>query len=282
MRVAVISFELRPIRHEEEFIAHAIELLDRARAEGAELAVFPECFTLELLALHPMVPASKMAEVIAPEVLQPLGDFCRVHAISCVAGTTFFPSASGFLNGAQWFDPLGPTAIQPKLVLTQYEINEWQISPGAGIVAMPDSRFGAAVCYDIEFPEIGRAIAEAGRLAIAVPTYTETMHGHHRVRECCRARAIENQVFVLMASLVGTLGREPVPQAVGSSAVFAPCVPPFPSDGVLAETEHNREAIAIVDLDFDALLVSRTQGDVRNWDDRIRGAKAAKFLGQTD
>lgn len=279
MRIAAINFKLRPIRHEEEFVAHALELLDAARSDGAELAIFPECFTLELLALHPDVPAEKMAKVIDPTILDPLAAFCRVHEISCIAGTTFFPSEERYLNGALWFDRDGLTAMQPKLVMTQYETNEWQIVPGMKIETMPDARFGVAICYDIEFPEIGRAMAESGNVAIAVPTYTETRHGHHRVRECCRARAIENQIFVAMASLVGSLGREPVPEAVGSSAVFAPCVAPFPADGILAQTPPNEESIAIADLDFEGLIRSRSTGDVRNWEDRLRGAEAARSLG---
>lgn len=282
MRVAAISFELRRIRHEEEFIAHTLELLDEARGSGAELAVFPECFTLELLALHPNVPPERMAEVIDPSILEPIASFCQLHSISCLAGTTFFATDAGFVNGAQWFDRQGSTAIQPKLVLTQYEAIEWQILAGQRIRPMPDPRIGVAVCYDIEFPEIGRAIAESGCLAIAVPAFTETLHGHHRVRECCRARAIENQVFVVMSSLLGSLGREPVPQAVGNGAIFAPCVEPFPADGVLTETPMNQESIAIADLDFDALLACRTTGDVRNWEDRFRGAEAAKTIGRRD
>jgi predicted amidohydrolase len=97
------------------------------------------------------------------------------------------------------------------------------------------------------------------------------MHGFHRVRESCRARAIENQVFVVHASLVGSLGREPVPSTAGSSAILAPCVEPFPADGVLAETRLNAEEIAVAELDFEALVASRESGDVRNWHDRSRG-----------
>ena len=155
--------------------------------------------------------------------------------------------------------------------MTQFEIDDWGISPGNSLQAMPDSRFGIAICYDSEFSAGALAQAERGVQALCVPTYTETWHGFYRVRHCCLARATEMQIFVIQASLVGSLGREPLPEAHGSAAILAPSVVPFPFDGVLAESERDREGVAVADLDFEALLLSRTQGDVRNWEDRRKG-----------
>ncbi len=101
-----------------------------------------------------------------------------------------------------------------------------------------------------------------------VPAYTETKHGFHRVRWCCHARTVENQIFVAHSSLVGDLGREPVLKTFGSSAVLCPPLHQFPESGVLAETEMNEEGIAITDLDLDLLEEARATGDVRNWHDR--------------
>jgi len=127
------------------------------------------------------------------------------------------------------------------------------------------------VCYDCEFPESSRVLAESGMLVQVVPAFTETRHGFGRVRWSCHARAIENQLFVVHASLVGSLGREPVVSAVGSSAVLTPPIEPFPPGAVLAETDFGVEGVALAEIDFATLLKAREGGDVRNWNDRNRG-----------
>jgi predicted amidohydrolase len=161
------------------------------------------------------------------------------------------------------------TALTEKNNLTNYEQEIWGLARGSGLVMLPDTKLGVTICYDCEFPESGRALAENGVLLQCVPAYTETEHGFHRVRHCSHARAIENQIFVAHSSLIGDIGREPVPSTYGSSAILSPTIEPFPANGVLAETQPNVEGIAIANLDFDQLLEARQLGDVRNWHDRL-------------
>src|SRR3569832_94081 len=126
----------------------------------------------------------------------------------------------------------------------------WQRVPGQNLIRMHDSRLGVTICYDSEFPESGRALAEEGVLVQCVPAFTETQRGFQRVRWSCRARAIENQNFVVHASLVGSLGREPAPSTYGSSAILTPSIEPFPIEAVLAETELGEEGVIVADLDL--------------------------------
>lgn len=271
MIIAAVNYEIQPIRSVEDFLNHGRDLLSQAKTLGADWAVFPEFFTLELLHLYPELDEKDLAAKLSPDVLDPLVLHARDLGLVWVAGSTFSPSSTGILNVSSTFFPDGSKADQAKVILTQFEAVDWAMSPGRGLKRFPDPRFGLAICYDCEFPEAGRALAEAGALCMLVPSYTETRHGFYRVRHSCHARAIENQIYVVQTCLVGSLGREPVPIAVGSSAILAPSVLPFPADGILAQTPADIEAIAIAELDFDALLKSRTQGDVRNWEDRHRG-----------
>jgi predicted amidohydrolase len=80
---------------------------------------------------------------------------------------------------------------------------------------------------------------------------------------------VELQVFVLHATLLGTLGREPVVSSHGTAAVISPCLADFPPNGVLSETGQDEEGLAMAELDFDLLRASRGKGDVRNWEDRL-------------
>lgn len=268
MRVAAVNYEIRPISSHQEFVDHGRRLLESCKAGGAELVVFPEFFTLELLSLAPAYEDRDVPGLIPPDCLEPIADIAQELGLIWVAGSTFVPTKGGFQNVAKTFWPSGEVNEQAKLVMTQFEAVDWGVTAGTGLKLIRDPRLAVTICYDCEFPEGGRILAERGALCHIVPAYTETEHGFWRVRNSCLARAIENQIFVIHASLVGSLRQEPVPMTYGSSAVIAPSVPPFPAGGVLSETPFNQEAIAFADLDFDALLKSRNEGDVRNWHDR--------------
>ncbi len=274
MTVAAVNFEVGPIHSEGDHLDHLRRALDAT--DGADLVVFPECVCLELLG------APGFLGVTPREAPARLGawfvehsEWFRLEASGrgqdVLFGTQFVPVGTGVQNCAVWATAGGRLIVDiPKVVMTQFELHEWGVEAGRGLRRLPDPRVGVTVCYDSEFPASGRALAEAGVLVQAVPAYTETRRGFQRVRWCALARAVENQVFVVHASLVGGLGREPLPQGYGTSAVIAPSVEPFPEEAVLAETGYG-EGVARAELDFDALAKARSSGDVRNWDDRDRG-----------
>jgi predicted amidohydrolase len=197
-----------------------------------------------------------------------LAEASRKFNIAIVGGSHFESNSGMVLNVSPVFLPNGTVHRAEKCRLTAFERDDWGLSPGSKLMFVESLRLGVAICYDSEFPEAVRALAEAGARVIAIPAFTETQQGFQRVRWCAHARAIENQVFVIHSSLVGTLGKEPIPSAYGSSAILCPSHAPFPASSVLAQTELNRHGMAIADLDFDALEVCRNEGDVRNWHDR--------------
>jgi predicted amidohydrolase len=270
MKVAAVTWRIRAFSSVDDFFDHVRELLDQC--EGAELVVMPENNGLELLSLDPESDPGQSGPASFEPIRDRFGEFgelAREYRCTLIAGTFIVPKGDKWLNSALLALPDGRVTLDvPKVVLTQYELEEWQVSPGDGLRALPDPRIGVTVCYDCEFPESGRRLAEEGALLQAVPAYTETRRGFQRVRWCCLARAVENQVFVVHSSLVGSLGREPVPSAVGTSAVIAPSIEPFPESAVLAETGWNEEGAAVAEVDFEALLRARESGDVRNWRDR--------------
>ena len=49
------------------------------------------------------------------------------------------------------------------------------------------------ICYDSEFPELARHLADQGAMILFVPFCTDTSNGYYRVRHCAQARAIELQ-----------------------------------------------------------------------------------------
>jgi len=265
LRISLVNFEIRPLTSLDGYRRHVMELVEWM--DAPDVVVFPELLTLEWLSFCPfrgVEEATWMAER-ADFHLEVMAEVARRWRATVVGGTTFFPSPEGIRHYCPIVRPNGDVLMQPKVKRTQFEIEDWNVIETTGLHPIPP--LGVLVCYDSEFPEAGRALAEAGVEVIAVPTYTETARGVHRVRTGCQARALENQVYVVVASLNGSLGREPVPQAMGVSAVYAPMVHPFPTDGVVAQCRE-QETVLNVTLDLELLRRSREGDDVRNWADR--------------
>ena len=265
MRVAAVNWKIRSIAREGEFFDHLGEVIEECVGMGADWAVLPEYCSFELLGALGARDEREVAEVLAP-LWHPIVDALQAqsdtHKISIVGGSHI----CGNVNRCPIIQPSRAPGDVDKHVLTQYELDPMALSSGtrcatAGLV-------GACVCYDSEFPAATRALAEAGVKLLAVPAFTETPHGFHRVRRCCEARAIENQIYVVHSSLVGSLGGEPVTSATGSSAIIGPCIEPFPPNGIIAETPMDEEAVVCADLDLTILDQVRETGDVRNWQDR--------------
>ena len=103
------------------------------------------------------------------------------------------------------------------------------------------ARIGIAICYDVEFPLIARALVEAGAEVILAPSCTDTVHGYWRVRVGAQARALENQCVVVQAPLVGAVDWSPaVDMNRGAAGVFGPPDLGFPEDGVIAQGEMDK------------------------------------------
>ena len=130
-------------------------------------------------------------------------------------------------------------------------------------------KIGILICYDSEFPELSRLLADDGMKILFVPFLTDTQNGFSRVRHCCQARAIENECYVAIAGSVGNLPNvHNMDIQYAQSMVLTPCDFAFPSNGVKAETTPNTEMILISDVDLDLLTELHEFGSVKNLKDR--------------
>lgn len=130
-------------------------------------------------------------------------------------------------------------------------------------------RIGVLICYDVEFPELSRMLADEDMEILFVPFLTDTQNGYSRVRHCAQARAIENECYVAIAGSVGNLPKvHNMDVQFAQSAVLTPCDFAFPSNGVKAEATQNTEMILFADVDLDLLKELNQLGAVRNKKDR--------------
>ena len=130
-------------------------------------------------------------------------------------------------------------------------------------------RIGILICYDVEFPELSRLLADEGMDILFVPFLTDTQNGYSRVRHCAQARAIENECYVAIAGSVGNLPKvHNMDIQYAQSMVFSPCDFQFPTNGIKAEAVPNTEMILIADVDIDDLRELHSYGSVKNLKDR--------------
>ena len=124
-------------------------------------------------------------------------------------------------------------------------------------------------CYDIEFPEIVRMAKSLGVDVVFCPSCTDDRHGFYRVRYTSHARAIENQIYVVTASTVGSLPTvDFMRMNFGQSAIIAPNDVPFPPRGIVVEGEVNNDMVVTGDIDLALLYQVREKGSVTTWRDR--------------
>jgi len=165
----------------------------------------------------------------------------------------------------------GTVEMYEKVHVTPDEVKSWGLSGGKMVRTFDTdcAKIGVLICYDVEFPELSRLMADQGMQILFVPFLTDTQNGYSRVRVCAQARAIENECFVVIAGSVGNLPRvHNMDIQYAQSGVFTPCDFAFPTDGKRAEATPNTEMILVSDVDLDLLNELHTYGSVRNLRDR--------------
>jgi predicted amidohydrolase len=203
--------------------------------------------------------------VYTPKLVQLLQGLALRFGITIIGGSHPVKVDGGLQNICYICLPSGQIVEQPKLHITPNERKWWGISGGRTLQAIdtPKARIGVLICYDVEFPETARHLADSGAEIIFVPFCTDNRQGYLRVRYCAASRAIENQIYVALAGNVGNLPDVTnMDVQYGQAAVLTPSDFAFARDGIAAEADSNEETVLICDLDLDALHASRSGGTV--------------------
>ena len=276
VRVATVQFQMRQISDVAAF-EHQIEyFVDVASDYRSDFVVFPELFTLQLLAAEkkPLGPLEGVARVA--EYTERFRDFMSGLAVrynvNIIGGSHPTQQVDESIRNTGYvFLRDGAIYTQDKLHPTPAERYWWNIKGGERLEAINTDcgSIGVVVCYDCEFPEVARNLVDQGALILFVPFSTDERRGYLRVRYCCQARAVENQCYVVMSGVVGNLPHvENMDIHYAESCVLTPCDFPFARDGVAADSGANTEMIAFADLRFADLFVSRNHGTVQQLKDR--------------
>jgi predicted amidohydrolase len=158
-----------------------------------------------------------------------------------------------------------------KLHITPDEEKVWALKGGKHLKVFDTDcgKIGILICYDVEFPELSRILADDGMDILFVPFLTDTQNGFSRVRNCAQARAIENECYVAIAGSVGNLPKvHNMDIQYAQSMVFTPCDFAFPTNGIKSEATPNTEMILISDVDLSLLTELHNHGSVNNLKNR--------------
>ncbi|SFF09894.1 Predicted amidohydrolase [Paenibacillus catalpae] len=274
-RVASVQYKLEDIQTFDDFAAQVTHYVRNASEYGTQFILFPEFLTTQLLSIGDDTGAALPIDRLPEFTEQYEGLFRSLAAeygVYIVGGTHVVDAGGGKRqNTAHLFHPDGKIDRQAKIHLTTTEVSEWNMSPGDGLQVF-ETAFGTIAmltCYDIEFPEIVRMARAKGADVIFCPSCTDDRHGFYRVRYCCHARAVENQVYIVTTGTVGALRKVDFMRAnYGQAAVITPNDIPFPPAGILSEGIINDDMLIVADLDLKLLDDVRAAGSVTTWRDR--------------
>lgn len=256
MRVAVCQLNARDDRDANLKVARG--LLERAAAAGADLAVLPEYVDyLGHVAGEPEPESLDGAyATFFAEAARDLGIW--VHAGSFHETG---PDEGRTYNTSLVFDRDGRrAATYRKIHLYDVEIpgrvsmkESARVAPGSDLVALDVDgiRFGLSICYDLRFPELYRrlAVAEAAT-ALIVPAAFMMHTGRDHWEVLLRARAIENQCYVIAAGQIGS--HDPDRTCFGRSMIVDPW-------GTVIAQAPDEIGVTVADIDPDRVTTIRTQ-----------------------
>jgi len=263
VRIGAFQYLLRPIRSFDEFATQVEFFVRSAQEYRCQFALFPECFSMQLLSyLREPAPARAVRRLaqLAPDYENLFKRLARENGLYIIAGTHPVIERGELFNAAHLFTPNGRVFRQKKVHLTQTEKGPYQMSRGHGfyVYHTDHGRVAILVCYDVEFPEAARVLAEAGAQIIFVPSCTDERQGFCRVRYCAQARASENQIDLAMTGTVGNLPEVPcMATHYGQAAILTPSDYFFARDGVAAEGTVNQEQMVIADVHLNLLEEQR-------------------------
>lgn len=268
VRLACVQYQMRKVKSFAEFARQITYFVDVAADYQSDYVLLPELVTVQLLSATEARTSQEGMRKLSdhtPKFVALLQQLAMNYGMTIIGGSHPTHVGKDLLNICHVCLPSGQIVEQPKIHITPNERQWWGIRGGdtLRIIDTPKARIGVLICYDVEFPEAARYLADQGAEIIFVPFCTDNRQGYLRVRYCAQARAIENQIYLALAGNVGNLPDvNNMDIQYGQAAVLTPSDFAFARDGIAAEADSNEETVLICDLDLDDLHQSRHGGTV--------------------
>ena len=274
VRLGLVQWQMRLFKDVEDFYDQVEFFVDAVSDYGADFILFPEFFNTPLMSPYNALPERNAMERLASmtdDIVRKLQEFAISYNINIIAGSMPIMEYKKLYNASYLCHRSGKLDVHKKIHITPNEFKYYGMVGGNDIKVFDTDcgKVGLLICYDVEFPELGRILADQGLQILFVPFMTDTQNGYLRVRACAQARAIENECYVAIAGSVGNLPHvNNMDIQYSQSAVFTPSDFAFPNNGIKAEATPNAEMVLIADLDLFALRDLHEYGTVKILKDR--------------
>ncbi|HBR54044.1 MAG TPA: carbon-nitrogen hydrolase, partial [Flavobacteriaceae bacterium] len=274
VRLGLIQWQMRRYDGLEDLMHQAEYFIDSVAGYRSDFAVFPEFFNAPLMAKFNAMGESDAIRELAKytkEITQRLSQLSISYNINIITGSMPELVRNKLYNVGYLCRRDGSVERYEKIHCTPDEVKVWGMQNGNKLQTFDTDcgKIGILICYDSEFPELSRLLADEGMDILFVPFLTDTQNGYSRVRLCAQARAIENECYVAISGSVGNLPNvHNMDIQYAQSAVFTPCDFSFPSNGIKAEATANAEMILVADVDLGLLRELHSFGAVKNLKDR--------------
>jgi predicted amidohydrolase len=213
-RLRVACIQLNASDSKAENIERAGGLVARAASTGADLVVLPEKWN----GIGPPDFLRANAETLDGETVEAMSSWARDHKVTLLGGSIAErrEGREKLSNTCLVFDPEGEiVALYRKIHMFDVEVggqvyreseSEEAGEETARLSEVEGWKLGLTVCYDLRFPELYRILAVEGAEVIAVPAAFTLFTGKDHWELLLRARAVENQCYVVAADQWGTHG----------------------------------------------------------------------------
>ena len=242
MKIAMIQMKVISGNLEQNR-RHGLELTELA-AETADVIVLPELWTSG----YSLRQVAAFAETDTGPTLQGLREIARKKQVIIISGSIAYRQENDVYNGLFVVTPEGILADYQKVHLFSL-FNEGDFFAAGQKLCLFDldgQKAGAAICYDLRFPELFRKLALQGASIIFVPAEWPTARGDNW-RVLVQARAVENQIFICAVNCVGQHKNLPF---FGHSLLVGP-------DGTIITEGDDQENIFYGEVDFTAVDKAR-------------------------
>lgn len=287
LHLASCQYVIELIEDWDAYEEHLRSLCADASRQGAQVLLLPEYAGLVLSGQLPQALRSDLHGSIAgiqpllPQWLELCEKIAREHKIILQPGSAPVLDADGKYRNRAWlFGPDGQIGHQDKIIMTRFEREQWGISAGTEDVKCfqtPFGNLGILICYDNEFPMLARRLSDHGAELILAPSCTDTLAGYYRVRIGAQARALENQLAVLVSPTAGEAPWSPaLDENSGRAALYVPSDYGMPPSGIYAESETDITAVSRwmhCSIDLAQVRKLRNEGQVfthRDWPEQFK------------
>jgi len=242
--------------NKEKNLEAALKLLHKAIDRGAQFVLLPETFNYRGESKNPI----EKAENIPGPSIRPLMEIAKKSKIAILAGSIYEKTShpKKVYNSSVLIDEKGGIkALYRKIHLFDVSLRDKKILESKIFIkgnrpilsSMFGVKIGLSICYDLRFPELYRYYAAGGAKLLCVPSSFTFMTGKAHWETLLRARAIENQCFVIAPNQCG-VGQGGV-MTYGNSMVVDPW------GKIMARASADHDEIIYADLDFEKLAETR-------------------------